>query len=218
MFKRELRLEQEDYEIYTSTPGKSKINLKYDRGFIFTYGAPTKTDLVFEVINGNGIETVDLFDEDKYKNYMFRASQDVAKFMRVGGFGYYGKELPDTIDNEMFMAGADMTLGNDKIELNAQYVYRSDTNPEMLAVKPGERVITQGGFAEVIISPQGDNSRWIGTLLYNIVDSDLPALDYKSYTAGLNYLLARNLRIAGEYTYIQNTKTSKVSLGIISAF
>ncbi|MBK6875047.1 MAG: hypothetical protein IPG99_00895 [Ignavibacteria bacterium] len=130
----------------------------------------------------------------------------------------YGKELPDTVDNEMFMAGADMTLGNDKIELNAQYVYRSDTNPEMLAVKPGERVITQGGFAEVIISPQGDNSRWIGTLLYNIVDSDLPALDYKSYTAGLNYLLARNLRIAGEYTYIQNTKTSKVSLGIISAF
>ncbi len=218
LFKRELRLEQEDYEIYTSTPGKSKINLKYDRGFIFTYGAPTKTDLVFEVINGNGIETVDLFDEDKYKNYMFRASQDVAKFMRVGGFGYYGKELPDTVDNEMFMAGADMTLGNDKIELNAQYVYRSDTNPEMLAVKPRERVITQGGFAEVIISPQGDNSRWIGTLLYNIVDSDLPSLDYKSYTAGLNYLLARNLRIAGEYTYIQNTKTSKVSLGIISAF
>ena len=35
---------------------------------------------------------------------------------------------------------------------------------------------------------------------------------------GLSYLLARNVRLVGEYTYIKDTKTSKVTLGIVSAF
>ena len=102
---------------------------------MFTYGAPTKTDLTLEVINGSGIGTNDVFDVDKYKNVMFRASQEVLPFLRIGGFGYYGKEQPDSVSNELYMAGADLTLGNDKVELNAQYVYRSDINPEMTTNK-----------------------------------------------------------------------------------
>jgi hypothetical protein len=218
LFKRELRLEQEDYQIYRVRPGKSLADLTYDRGLMLRYGAPTKTDLVLEVINGNGIGTTDVFDEDKYKNFMFRVSQEFAPFLRIGAFGYYGKEKPDTVDNELYMLGADLTLGNDKIELNAQYVYREDSNPDMLVPKPADKVMTQGGFAELIYSPLGDNSRLTGTLLYNIVDSDYDELDYNSYTAGLSYLVARNLRIIGEYTYIEETKKSEVTVGIISAF
>jgi len=192
--------------------------LKYDRGLMLTYGAPTKTDFALEVINGSGIDTKDVFDVDKYKNAMFRVSQEVTPFLRIGGFGYYGKEQLDSVSNELYMAGADLTLGNDKVELNAQYVYRSDMNPGMTGIKPAERVKTNGGFVELLFSPNGDKSRVTGSLLYNYVDSDFKELNYQSYTGTLNYLLARNVRLVGEYTYIKDTKTSKVSLGIISAF
>ncbi|MFA7361158.1 MAG: hypothetical protein WC139_08990 [Candidatus Kapaibacterium sp.] len=220
LFKRELRLEQEDYSIYATTPGVSFANLKYDRGLMFTYGAPTKTDLTVELVNGSGIGTKDIFDVDKYKNVMVRASQEIAPFLRIGGFGYYGKEqpIPDSSANEMYMAGADLSAGNEYVELNAQYVYRSDTNPFRLANKPGERIKTQGGFAELLVSPKGADSRITGHLLYNHVDSDQSDLKYRSYTAGLGYLLARNVRLIGEYTYEQERKDSKVTLGIITAF
>lgn len=218
LFKRELRTELEDYKIYATTPGRSMANLKYDRGLMLTYGSPTKTDFTLEVINGSGIDTKDVFDVDKYKNAMFRVSQEVTPFLRIGGFGYYGKEQLDSVSNELYMAGADLTLGNDKVELNAQYVYRSDINPGMTGVKPSERVKTNGGFVELLVSPKGDKSRVTGSLLYNYVDSDFKELNYQSYTGTLNYLLARNVRLVGEYTYIKDTKTSKVSLGIISAF
>ncbi len=218
LFKRELRTELEDYKIYATTPGRSMANLKYDRGLMLTYGAPTKTNFALEVINGSGIDTKDVFDVDKYKNAMFRVSQEVTPFLRIGGFGYYGKEQLDSVSNELYMAGADLTLGNDKVELNAQYVYRSDINPGMTGIKPSERVKTNGGFVELLVSPKGDKSRVTGSLLYNYVDSDFKELNYQSYTGTLNYLLARNVRLVGEYTYIKDTKTSKVSLGIISAF
>ncbi len=218
LFKRELRLTQEDYAIYTVKPGRTLASLKYDRGIMTTYSAPTKTDFTLEILSGNGLGTGETFDVDKYKNIMFRASQEVTPFLRIGGFGYYGKEQPDSISNEMYMAGADLTLGNDKIELNAQYVYRSDINPAMTSVKPTERVKTQGGFVELIYSPHGDKSRITGSLLYNYVDSDFKELKYQSYTGSLNYLIARNIRLVGEYTYMKETKISRFTLGFISAF
>ncbi len=220
LFKRELRLEQEDYKIYTSTPGRSLVNLKYDRGLMFAYGAPTKTDLTVEVVNGSGIHTTDIFDVDGYKNVLIRASQEVAPFLRVGAFGYYGKEQPnaDSSANEMYMAGADLTAGNEYVELNAQYVYRSDSNPYRLSGTSGTRAQTRGGFAELLISPNGPDSRFTGHLLYNYVDSDQSSLNYQSYTGGVSYLVSRNLRVIGEYTYIKDSKDSKVTLGIITAF
>ena len=88
----------------------------------------------------------------------------------------------------------------------------------MAHVKPDKRVVTQGGFAELLLMPLGDKSRIIGSLLYNYVDSDFGGLRYQSMTGGLSYLVARNLRLIGEYTYIKDSKTSKVTLGIVSAF
>ena len=216
LFKRELRLEREDYEIYKVRPGSSLASLSYDRGLVLSYTAPTSTDLSLQILNGNGIKTTNVFDSDKYKNFMFRVSQDVNKYFRIGAFGYYGLEKPDTVKNEVVMSGIDLTAGNQYLELNAQYVYRRDTDPQMTGTAPG--IITQGGFAEVIVTPQGEDGRWQGHLLYNKVDSDLPASNYESYTGGIGFLLARNIRLIGEYTYLKDSKDSKFSVGIISAF
>ncbi len=218
LFKRELRLELEDYKIYTIKPGKSEASLKYDRGLYFAYGLPTKTDLAFMIINGNGIETADVFDVDKYKNFMFRASQDLTECLRIGTFGYYGQEQPTEFKNQLWMAGADLTFHKNFLELNAQYVYRSDDNPELLPTKPLNEIKSSGGFIELLLSPDFDKSKWTGALLYNIIDSDYSNLKYQSYTGMLSYNLKRNIRLIGEYTYIKDTKTSRFAVGLWTAF
>jgi len=44
-------------------------------------------------------------------------------FMRLGVFGYYNEELDEQdTRNDVYYAGADATIGNDKLELNAQYL------------------------------------------------------------------------------------------------
>ena len=58
-------------------------------------------DLVLEVVNGSGIGESDAnpngnFDADKYKNVMGRVSQDIGDSLRIGAFGYIGKELGST--------------------------------------------------------------------------------------------------------------------------
>ncbi len=224
LFKRELRLTLEDYRIYATKVGNSLASLKYERGFMFTYGAPTKTDFALEIVNGNGIGTKDVFDVDKYKNFLFRVSQDVHENFRLGAFGYYGKENPKDafnpsgMTNEMYMIGGDFSIFSKYAELNFQYVYRSDNNPKFLSVVPDSRIKTQGGFAELILSPDFDNSKWFATLLFNKVESDYNEINYESYTASLSYNLKRNIRITGEYTYEKETKSSRGGLGLWIAF
>jgi len=79
LFKRELRLTYEDYRIYGVKVGQAMADLTYDRGVMLTYGLPTGTDLTLEIVNGMGLDPVDdfgTFDNDKYKNFMLRVSQD----------------------------------------------------------------------------------------------------------------------------------------------
>ena len=54
LFKRELRLTYEDYQIYKVRPGGSTANLTYDRGLMFTFSPMGGTDIAFEILNGNG--------------------------------------------------------------------------------------------------------------------------------------------------------------------
>jgi len=218
LFKRELRLTQEDYKIYTTKVGQSLATLKYERGLMFTFGAPTGTDIIFEVMNGNGISTTNVFDEDNYKNYMLRISQDVNDFLRAGAFGYYGKEKPGDITNELVMVGGDFSIGTKYFEFNTQYIYRQDDNPDFGSIKPAENIKTQGGLIELILSPDFEDSKWFGTLMMNKVDSDINDLDYESYTVGLSYNLKRNIRLIGEYTYEKYSKDSKSTVGLILGF
>lgn len=225
LFKRELRLTQEDYMIYKSRPGFSSVDLTYDRGIMLSLGLPTGTDLVLEVINGSGIgETFagGTFDKDKYKNFFGRISHEFVEQLRLGTFGYYGKEMVEDpvskaqAPNELWMLGGDATISLDPFELNVQYISRKDKNPYALA--SAMEVKTQGGFAELILRPDGDNSKWYGVATYNYIDSDDNSQDLKSGALHLGYLLRRNIRIVGELNYNFDIKYARLALGIITAF
>ena len=145
LFKRELRLTRDDYYIYKVNPGSSMVDLTYDRGIMLGYGFDTGTDLVLEVVNGSGIGEQFLsgtFDNDKYKNFFGRISQDAGENFRIGAMGYWGKEEHEYYDineeeylypqNELWMLGGDATISFDPLELNLQYVERNDDNPDFL--------------------------------------------------------------------------------------
>jgi hypothetical protein len=223
LFKRELRLTFEDYQVYRTKPNLSKANLTYDRGLMLTYGLPTGTDIILEVLNGTGIGAANsfrIYDDDKYKNFFGRVSQDIIEGVRIGGFGYFGKEkleddLANQFTNSFTMWGPDITLNyKDKLELNFQYAQRKDTKHNFLA----NDTKTQGAFGELIYTPQGDESKWYAVAMYNWVDSDIKVLKYQSCTFSLGYLLRRNIRLIGEYTYNFENNYGQTAVGIISAF
>ena len=71
VFKRELRLEREDYRIFGTRVGEAVVNLTYDRGVYVIGHAPRSVDLMVAVVNGNGIGEAsadDDFDGDNFKN------------------------------------------------------------------------------------------------------------------------------------------------------
>ncbi|MFZ0453719.1 MAG: hypothetical protein WAM24_08195 [Ignavibacteriaceae bacterium] len=226
LFKRELRLTFADYLIYDATVGYSNINLTYDRGVMFTYGFDSGTDLTLEVLNGNGLTAANsfkVFDNDKYKNLFGRVSQDITSNVRIGGFGYWGKEeqenrhAPEKETNEIWMLGPDLTVDIDPLQLNVQYVERRDKNPFFL-LNSAEQIKTRGAFGELVFRPDGDNSKWYAVGLYNWVESGQDDLDIKTGTAHLGYLLRRNFRITGEFTYDFTNKFGQASIGLITAF
>jgi hypothetical protein len=222
LFKRELRLTVEDYNIYKVTPYQSETKLTYDRGVMLAYAFDFGLDLFGEILNGNGIKPADennIFDFDNNKNYVFRASQDLG-LMRLGIFAESAKETAGDsvqIENATLLYGPDFTIGTDTWELNTQYLYREDDNP-VFSVIPGSKVKTQGGFAELTYLPKADRSVFIYTLLYNRIDSDDNAIDYESVAFNLSYMAARNVRLMGEFNYNLMTDKPMFTLGLVSAF
>lgn len=223
LFKRELRLTFEDYQIYKAASGYSNSDLTYDRGIMLTYGLPTGTDFTLEILNGTGIGHANVFrnfDNDKYKNLMVRVSQDVVEGFRIGGFGYFGKEklsdeLNNNFENAMRIFGPDFTFSlKDRLELNFQYVARVDDKPTAF----NTNIKSNGGFAELIYTPEGDESKWYGVALYNWIKSDFKPLEYQSGTLSLGYMMRRNIRLIGELTYNFDKKFAQFSTGIIAAF
>jgi len=223
LFKRELRLTFEDYQIYRAKPGESDIDLTYDRGVMFTYGLPTGTDFTLEVLNGSGIGEANIFrnfDNDKYKNFVVRVSQDLGDYFRLGGFSYLGKEEKENIGNSLWMLGADATIAAKPFELNLQYVERRDDNPFFIAdfTEPAK---TRGGFAELVYLPKGDDSKWYLAGLYNWVSSDFDELDYSSATAHYGRMLRRNIRATVEFTYVFDSiyeGHGRFAVGLITGF
>ncbi|NWF49626.1 MAG: hypothetical protein HXY49_03705 [Ignavibacteriaceae bacterium] len=226
LFKRELRLTREDYLIYKLKPGYSNINLTYDRGVVLSYGFPTGTDLSFEVVNGSGIGSIfsnDNFDNDKYKNFFGRISQDVIEELRIGAFGYFGKEeIENTIlstkcVNEIKMYGADATIVFDPLELNLQFLERRDNDPFALGPANPE-IKSRGGFAELIFTPMGDDSKWYSVAIFNYIDSNIDLYDFKSGSLHIGYLARRNIRLVAEYGYDFKDKFGQISFGFIAAY
>lgn len=235
LYKRELRLSLEDYVLYTSRIGLSDITLKYDRGIILTYGFKTSTDIVFEIVNGNGIpeRELNLFDKDKYKSYFGKVSQGIGDYITVGIFAYLGKEVQestsgDELDNEVLIYGPNLTFNyNDFFEVNFQYTNREDSEVFPFEAATTADVVnnirTEGILAEVIYSPKADQSDWYLLGMYNKVQSDFNLADYESVTLHAGYMLRRNVRLAAEYSYVLNDPQfgedfGKFSIGVVSAF
>jgi hypothetical protein len=216
LMKRELRLTYEDYMIYKTTIGLSNTALAYDRGVMLVYGFPkTGTDLVGFIVNGNGKpEAVDRrMDQDDCKNFGFRLNQGIGEIVTLGGYYYLGKEkLGENNIVEFF--GPDLSIGLENFELTAQYLKRIDSNP--LFDSSIDDVETDGIVAELLYSPDMDNSKYYITGLYNLVDSDI--YRYETATLSFTYLFARNLRLLAEYTYDMEYENNRFVLGIIGGF
>jgi hypothetical protein len=231
LFKRELRLSLEDYMLYTSRIGTSGIDLAYDKGVMVTLGLPSGTGITLEVVNGNGLGEAHqrAFDNDKYKNFFGKISQDIGEILTIGTFIYTGKE--DVIHgfvlgrtNNVLMWGPDVAFApNNQWTLNAQYLRRDDSviYPDIARTDAMNDVITEGAMAELIFSPHGDQSNWYLLGLFNWVDSEFTPARYKSATFHAGYLLRRNVRLAAEYTldftYADRTM-NRLSVGFVSAF
>jgi hypothetical protein len=230
IFKRELRLTYEDYEIYRTRVGDAPTNLTYDRGVMVLYGAPFGLDAVFEFVNGNGKGTPvnDHFDSDDWKNVLLRLSQSVGP-VRIGGFGYLCNTVAEvygeTVENEHYYWGVDGTADYlDRLQLNVQYIERRDDNPFFMLGSNTTAVDTRGGFAELIWAVNGEMGRTFLTALYNYVESktDTPyetvLYEYNAGTLSLSYLLRRNLRLVAEGTYNDTDEAFRFVGGFVSAF
>jgi hypothetical protein len=227
LFKRELRLEYEDYVVYRARVGDSPVDLTYDRGLL------AAVDLLgfgisAQALNGNGrgpAQANRRFDNDFGKNFALRVTRDLGPGLRVGGFGYFGRSTSESVRNETTMLGIDATLARGPLELNLQYLHRNDDRPTFETA--ARRVDLDGGFAELLVRPRG--SRWHGFALYNLVSAtdrlvslrlgEAEPLDrYETVTGGVGYLLRRNFRVTAEATHDIEQGGLRWAMGFVSAF
>jgi hypothetical protein len=218
IFKRELRPMYEDYEIYKAKPGRSRADLTYDRGLMFSYTLPTETDIITSVSNGNGIEPGEdfMFDTDPYKNFFFRIAQPIDSNLSLGTLGYIGKEVVDGLKSNIGMAGVDATFSCDQLELCGQFMYREDSNPYFK--EENQKIVTRGGFTQLMFAPKLDKSDWYVFLMYNRIDSGQEDLKYHAVAGNFTYMLARNLKLMGEFGYDLERKQPKLTFGFTTAF
>lgn len=241
LFKRELRLEYEDYALYRTRVGDARADLTYDRGIFLGYSPWEGGDVSFQVVNGQGLdEASDLrhFDRDDNKNVIGRFSQQVGP-LRLGAFGYLGKEGPGGAEDEITVWGPDATLSLGRHgELNAQWLRREDDNPflrecsEANPCAPEEEPRTtrvDGALVELLWWPGGANSRLHLYGLYNLVESDDPVFSvrlgqpadlarYETGTLGASYLVGRNARVLGEILWDLELEQARFTVGLVSAF
>ncbi len=185
---------------------------------MMSYGLPSGTDFVFELVNGNGKDEAGedkIFDKDKWKNVFFKVNQSFPLF-RLGMFGYMGSESIRTEKNDFTMWGPDATVGNDKFELNLQWMRRTDKNPYGIQFAVDPDVETDGIIAEAVIIPNPQKPKWLGVVLYNRVTSDDPFYDYETVTGNISYMLKTNLRIMFESIYDVERENTKLLFGFVT--
>jgi hypothetical protein len=232
ILKRELRLERNDYAILKTTVGLSPVNLTYDRGLVISVEAPSRLELLAEVVNGNGIGAVDggNFDHDGSKNVAGRIGR-VFGPVRAGIFGYWGREKRAAAPAEfsgpwpangrrsrLWYWGPDVTVSiHPQWQLALDYLERRDSDP-FFAGYAGDDLVTRGGFAELHFFPQGADGRWVISALYNKVESDDDAAAFENTSLTVNRLLARNVRLALEGEHDIAAERTRVSLGFVAAF
>lgn len=232
MFKRELRLEFEDYAIYRARIGEQPADLTYDRGISAIWDIADFT-LTGTVVNGNGrgeAEPNRRLDDDLVKNFFLHVSRPLTRNLRLGALGYHGEQsgrigAGPEVENELWMLGLDGTLSLGSWEINGQYIHREDDNPTFSPSE--ESVQTDGGFLEAVY--RFADGRWYALALYNLIYSDRPLLDvrlggpadvrrWQTVSAGVGYLWLRNFRLLGEVGWDVEQETTRWTLGLVTAF
>ncbi len=233
MFKRELRLEFEDYAVYRARVGDAPQDLTYDRGISAMWDISELT-LTGTVVNGNGRGPDNenrRLDNDAPKDFFGHLNWPVLPNLRVGAMGYYGRQDLDeaagepSIEDKLWMVGADATLSLGEVEINAQYIHRKDENPTF--TEGGPEAKTDGGFLEAIYRLR--NSRWYVLGLYNYVYCDQPLLNvrlggpdnvrkYHTVTGGVGWIWRRNLRTLFEGGWDIEQESTRWTAGLSLAF
>jgi hypothetical protein len=233
MFKRELRLEFEDYAVYRARIGLQPADLTYDRGIMVATDFAGFT-FTGEIVNGNGKGEAEpdlRLDNDAAKSVFGHLTRDISPNVRLGVMAYGGKqkgaasETAPEVKNTLWMLGADATISVGPLEINGQYIHREDEAPTFSSIEANAKL--NGGFLEVLVLPPA--SRWYGLALYNRVDVNRPLLNvrlggpanvdrYQTVTGGVGYVLRRNFRVLGEVTWDTELEEARWTLGLVSAF
>ena len=246
LFKRELRLQYEDYQPYRVRVGLSPIDLTYDRGLMALWSPRTGTDVTFQIVNGRGLNVGSpqrQYDRDNSKNVGVRLSQDIGP-LRVGGFGYFGDERIAGTRNRTWVFGPDASVGiGTSGELNLQYLRRTDDDPffstcSAPAPCPGGATAAisttvDAAFAEALFWPQGPAGRWYFSVLANYIEASAPVVSlrigeeetppgllerYGTAGFGAHYLLRRNMRLLGETQWDFDREQARLVAGFSAAF
>lgn len=233
LFKRELRLEYEDFQPYRVRVGTARADLTYDRGIMAMASPWTGGDVSFQVVGGRGLTEAGaqrLYDRDSRKNVALRLSQELGP-LRLGAFGYAGAEVEDGTTDRIRVWGPDATLALGNVEVNAQFLRRTDSNPLFAAAAADTRV--DAAFAEAVWGPRGPGGRLFFTGLWNWIDADRPLVSlrigeqetddgylerYHTVSGGAHWLLARNLRLMGETTWDFERESARFTTGVIAAW
>lgn len=223
VWKRELRLTLENYQILSQSLGSSAARLNYDRGILVSAEPWGGTLLSAMVVNGNGIGEVvgGTFDSDAPKTGAAWLTQEVGP-ARLSFLGYYGTQrftptgFTNSRRNRTWMAGPAATVGWGRLEFSGQYVMREDTDPDFLGIRVDAQ--TRGGFLEGHWWPRGRGTRWLVTGLYNNIESDVAGGDYETGTMNLSWLHRRNLRLSAEATWDFLSEEPRVAFGLVTAF
>ncbi|MDP2959474.1 MAG: hypothetical protein Q8N53_23850 [Longimicrobiales bacterium] len=244
LYKRELRLEYEDYMPYRVRVGDVRADLTYERGLLAMASPWKDADVAVMMVNGRGLsEATEArnFDTGNAKNFGFRLSQDLG-VARVGGFLYKGEDVSDGLRSTLEVFGPDATLPlGEKVELNFQYLYRKDSNPFFLdACAKGDARCARGAekpletevdsyMGEMLFFPKGAGGNWHFTALYNRIEANSPIFtvrageegyleQYESLGFSAHYLMARNLRLMTEVSRDLQLDRTRFIAGFTTAF
>lgn len=244
LFKRELRLEYEDYMPYRVRVGDVRADLTYERGLMAITSPWEGADLFIQMVNGRGLAAgteARNYDTGNGKNFGFRLSQDLG-FARVGGYLYTGEDEADGRRSSLTAFGPDLTLPlGTKLEFNGQYIYRKDGNPFFLETcAQGDYRCSFGSedplqtevdsyMGELLFFPQGAGGQVHFTALYNRVEANSPIFTlrvgedgplelYESIGFTAHYLTARNLRLMAEVSRDLQFDRTRFLAGVVAAF
>lgn len=246
LFKRELRLEYEDYQPYRVRVGEARADLTYDRGLMALWSPREGTDVAVQLVNGQGLRAASTqrqYDADPYKNFAVRISHELG-VLRIGAFGYFGRESVEGIRSSIRVFGPDATLQLGSVgELNLQFLRRKDGDPffgacSVEAPCPGGATApfattVDAAMAELVWWPSGELGRWFMTGLVNWVDADAPVVSlrlgeedseegyltrYRTTSVGVNYMLKRNVRLLGEGAWDFDRDQARLVTGFSLAF